>query len=183
MSGSGPTPSKISRRQRVRQRLSSLSVASNPLTPTFASSQNVTPTAALPAASNAGLALGSSSSNPTLVQPSSPSTFATAQLLQNALHRLEDEERTTIKRHIPPTPTDIQSAVHGAIDAANDKRQACLDKRWSLTLNGKNVVLREKADKVVHWLDRFKSIGDVAVNADPVHVGLPWAGIRLLLEV
>lgn len=32
-------------------------------------------------------------------------------------------------------------------------------------------------------LDRFKQVGDVASNADPVHVGLSWARIRLLLEV
>lgn len=33
------------------------------------------------------------------------------------------------------------------------------------------------------WLDRFKQVGDVGSNADPVHIGLPWAGIRFLLEV
>lgn len=33
------------------------------------------------------------------------------------------------------------------------------------------------------WLDRLKQVGDIASNADPVHVGLPWAGIRVLLEV
>jgi ankyrin repeat domain-containing protein 50 len=35
----------------------------------------------------------------------------------------------------------------------------------------------------VKWLDRFKQAGDVASNADPVHLGFPWAGIRVLLEV
>ncbi len=33
------------------------------------------------------------------------------------------------------------------------------------------------------WLDKFKQVGDVAVNFDPQHAALPWAGIRLLLEV
>lgn len=189
MSGSGPTPSKVPWRQRVRQRWSSnqspsLPAASNPpAPPTSASTQNAISTAAVPAASNAGLVPGSSANNPTSVPPSSSSTFATAQLLQDALHHLKDEERTTIERYIPLASIDIQSAVQGAINAANDKRQACLDNRWSFTLNGKNFILREKAEKVAHWLDRFKSIGDVAVNADPVHAGLPWAGIRLLLEV
>jgi ankyrin repeat domain-containing protein 50 len=45
------------------------------------------------------------------------------------------------------------------------------------------VRLAQEADKVLLWLDRFKSMGDIAVNADPIHTGLPWAGIRLLLEV
>ena len=39
------------------------------------------------------------------------------------------------------------------------------------------------ADKVLLWLDRFKSVGDIAVNVDPIHAGLPWAAIRLLLEI
>lgn len=42
--------------------------------------------------------------------------------------------------------------------------------------------LWDEADKVMLWLDRFKQVGDIAVNADPIHAGLPWAGIRLLLE-
>ena len=43
--------------------------------------------------------------------------------------------------------------------------------------------LRDEADNVILWLDRFKQVGDVAVNVDPIHAGLPWAGVRLLLEV
>ena len=186
---SGSTPSKVTWRQRFRQRWSSkqspsLPAASNPLTyPTSTSTQNATSTAAVPAAPNTGPVPGLSANNPTSVPPFSPSTFATAQLLQNALHRLKDEERTMIERHIPLASIDIQSAVQGAINAANSKRQACLNNRWSFTLNGRNVILREKADKVVYWLDRFKSVGDVVANADPIHIGLPWAGVRLLLEV
>lgn len=32
-------------------------------------------------------------------------------------------------------------------------------------------------------LEKFKSVGDVVANVDPLHVGLPWAGIRAVLEV
>src|SRR5271170_349505 len=53
-------------------------------------------------------------------------------------------------------------------------------KRWTLTFRGHTIALRKEADKVV---DKFKQVGDIVVNADPIHAGLPWAGIRLLLEV
>jgi hypothetical protein len=43
--------------------------------------------------------------------------------------------------------------------------------------------LFEQADKVVRLLDRFKAVGDIVANVDPVHVGLPWAGVRAILEV
>jgi len=44
-------------------------------------------------------------------------------------------------------------------------------------------LLRDKADKVMLWLDRFKSAGDEVANVAPLHVGLLWAGVRMLLEV
>ena len=43
--------------------------------------------------------------------------------------------------------------------------------------------LGDEADKVITFLDRFKNVGDIAVDADPIHAGLPWAGVRLMLEV
>jgi hypothetical protein len=112
MNGSGLTSSKVFWRQRFRQRLSLrqlpfLSVVSNLPIIASASTQNVIPTAAVPAILNIGLAFGSDLSNPIFVQPSSPSTPVTARLSQNALHRLEDEERIMIKRYVLPTSTDI----------------------------------------------------------------------------
>jgi hypothetical protein len=38
-------------------------------------------------------------------------------------------------------------------------------------------------DKVMRLLDKFKAMGDVVANIDPIHVGLPWVGIRAILEV
>jgi hypothetical protein len=35
------------------------------------------------------------------------------------------------------------------------------------------LVLRDKADNIVKRLDRFRQVGDVTSNADPVHIGLP----------
>jgi hypothetical protein len=78
---------------------------------------------------------------------------------------------------------DIASALEHAFEAAQAKREACEDKRWIFTAGGHTLRLLDEADKVILWLDRFKQVGDIVVNADPIHAGLPWAGIRLLLEV
>lgn len=67
--------------------------------------------------------------------------------------------------------------------AAKEKQRSCLEKRWVFAFRGRTIVLKEEANKVIRWLNRFKAVGDIVANADPVHVGLPWAGIRLLLEV
>ncbi|CCT63190.1 related to vegetatible incompatibility protein HET-E-1 [Fusarium fujikuroi IMI 58289] len=37
-------------------------------------------------------------------------------------------------------------------------------------------------DRMVHWLDKFKSIGDVASSFDPLHAALPWAAFRFVLQ-
>lgn len=43
--------------------------------------------------------------------------------------------------------------------------------------------MRDVFEKVIRWLDTFKQVGDVAVQYDPAHAALPWAAIRLILQV
>jgi hypothetical protein len=52
----------------------------------------------------------------------------------------------------------------------NDKKK----KAWKIELIGM---------KLLSWMDKFKEIGDIIVQFDPVHAGLPWAGFRFLLKV
>jgi len=119
-----------------------------------------------------------------LVQPCPTGAVALGRaLLNRALERLSPQERVTIEEHITATTDDIISAVGKALNAAQEKQNLCKNKRWTFTFGGHTVTLREEADKVLLWLDRFKRVGDIAANADPIHAGLPWAGIRLLLEV
>jgi hypothetical protein len=79
--------------------------------------------------------------------------------------------------------SDIDSAIEQALAAAKERQQYCIEQRWKFTFRGRIVNVKEEADKVIGWLNRFKAIGDIVANVDPMHVGLPWAGIRLLLEV
>jgi hypothetical protein len=43
--------------------------------------------------------------------------------------------------------------------------------------------LRKYFDRMVHCLNKFKAIGDVASSFDPVHAALPWAAFRFVLQV
>ncbi|MCJ1224751.1 hypothetical protein MMC12_001396, partial [Toensbergia leucococca] len=36
---------------------------------------------------------------------------------------------------------------------------------------------------MIKWIDIFKQVGDSAVQYDPVHAALPWAGVRFLLQI
>ncbi|EON65807.1 hypothetical protein W97_05046 [Coniosporium apollinis CBS 100218] len=44
------------------------------------------------------------------------------------------------------------------------------------------MILRDLANKVINWLDKFKAAGDIVVNYDPSHLALPWAGVRFILQ-
>lgn len=99
------------------------------------------------------------------------------------LKRLLDDDRATLKDYICHNTSDIGLALEQALVAAKAKQQHCIEKRWTFTVTGRTIAVKEKADKVVGWLNRFTAVGDIVANVDPVHVGLPWAGIRLLLEV
>jgi len=117
-------------------------------------------------------------------QPCSKAPVALGrELLDRALQLLPQQERATIKKNILPTTDDINSALQKAFNATQEKQNLCQNKRWTFTFGEHTVRLAQEADKILLWLDRFKSVGDIAVNADSIHAGLPWAGIRLLLEV
>ena len=64
-------------------------------------------------------------------------------------------------------------------------RDTSINKRWRFHRpgSGQTVILRDLFSKIVVWINRFKEIGDIVVQYDPVHAALPWAGVRFLLQV
>jgi hypothetical protein len=74
--------------------------------------------------------------------------------------------------------SDLQSLTETA-------RDECVEKRWRFRRpdNGETIILRDLFGKIVSWINLFKQIGDNAVQYDPQHAALPWAGIRFVLQV
>ncbi|KIX03848.1 uncharacterized protein Z518_07401 [Rhinocladiella mackenziei CBS 650.93] len=180
MSGA-PVPSvKLSVRERLRQRLKPGSRASSP-TPAGSSSTQILASSSPPSARPLATNSSNASTVPSSSQQATPNP-SSHNILDVALKRLSDNDRETLRKHIPPTLSDIDLALEQAVAAAKEKQRWCLEDRWRITLAGQEFILKEKADKIVRWLNRFKDVGNVAAAADPIHTGLPWAGIRLLLE-
>lgn len=111
--------------------------------------------------------------------------FADTPLLRNdlwadAAQQLSSNE----KRHINfsrPDKLNVLAELHAD---AEKLRQRSIASRWKYTRkSGETVVIRDVFEKIVRWIDTFKQIGDVAVQYDPAHASLPWAGIRFLLQV
>ncbi|KAK8901229.1 hypothetical protein QC760_010303 [Botrytis cinerea] len=95
--------------------------------------------------------------------------------------RLSAQEQVTIKQL--KITNDIDSTFVATLNTAREKKRLCEERRWKFQLGKRTLVLRDEAEKVLRGLRKFKEVGDIIVNVDPLHAGLPWAAIRLLLEV
>jgi hypothetical protein len=105
-------------------------------------------------------------------------------ILQDALKEIGEQARETIENLLRPENTvDVDEALSKVHTCAGDLQERCRRKKLSWTYKGRQVYLSEKMDKILQFLDRLKAVGDIVANVDPIHVGLPWAGVRAILEV
>lgn len=80
--------------------------------------------------------------------------------------------------------SDRRVVLQQVLDLADTKKKECLRKRWKIKRrNGDAIILRDVFEKIITWVQKFKSVGDIAMQHDPGHASLPWAGFRLLLQV
>ena len=105
-------------------------------------------------------------------------------ILADALEALGPDDRQLISTLILPTNAiSVDAAFNEVHTCTKELQKRCAIKRWSWNYKGRQVYLADQVNKVARLLDKFKAVGDVVANVDPVHVGLPWAGIRAILEV
>lgn len=103
-------------------------------------------------------------------------------LWDEALESLTDEQRNVLLgTSKPDSKLDL---LQNMLDATEKREIECQSKKWKIKLgSGPEIVVADKAAKIMQWLNKFKAIGDFAVSYDPVHAALPWAGVKFLLEV
>ena len=104
-------------------------------------------------------------------------------ILADALEKLKEQERDTVRELLSPSTFKIDDALHEAYDKAKELQARGALKKWSWTYRGRQVYVQDQADKLVRFIDKFKAVGDAAASIDPVHAALPWAGVRSVLEV
>ncbi|KAK4087020.1 hypothetical protein Purlil1_8539 [Purpureocillium lilacinum] len=77
-----------------------------------------------------------------------------------------------------------QKTLDELLAVTEQARKRLVDKSWSFKRkNGEVVFVRDVLAKAAKWVNHFKDVGDIAVQYDPVHAALPWAGVRFLLNV
>lgn len=101
-------------------------------------------------------------------------------LWQKALESLDDDLKASLNFKKSTQPNIVAAVLR----TAQEKKQLCLQKRWKFKkTNGEEIILRDVVEKIIVWLDKFKAVGDAAIQYDPAHAALAWAGVRFLLQV
>lgn len=168
-----------SRRQRVFAHLGIRSRASLPSP--ISSLLNVTSSAArITNSSSPQIASSSTTPIDPLIgaSPYSSSSATTASssnrnLLSDVFKQLSNDDQATLQNYKLHDTSDIDLALEETLAAAKEKQRFCVAKRWTFTFAGRTVVLKEEANKVVGWLNRFAAVGNIVANVDPVYIGLP----------
>ena len=97
-----------------------------------------------------------------------------------AIETLPEEDQ----RQLNFVRSDKSAILQDVLQLVEGKRTECMKRRWKYKRsNGDIIILRDVMEKIVEWVDRFKAVGDNAVQYDPGHAALPWAVVRFLLQV
>ena len=100
-------------------------------------------------------------------------------LWETAFASLRDEE----KLFDNPDNLDKRDFVGQTIRAVEQKRLQRISKGWKVKYSGNDVQIHDVFGKIIAWINKFKEVGDIAVQYDPIHAALPWAAVRLVLQV
>ena len=55
--------------------------------------------------------------------------------------------------------------------------------QWKIRIGKETVVIREQMERIVNIVKVVKDFGSSIAGLDPIHAGLPWAGVCVLLTV
>ena len=135
------------------------------------------PIAPIPVLTGSGRVAASSSASSGNTRPvslvSGSATYPES-LWQEALESLPVEDR-------PPSVQESYGIINGVLEKT--KVEICKRQTGKFTLGVKQYDSREVANKVIGWIQKFKEVGDIVVQYDPVHLALPWAVFRFILQV
>lgn len=100
-------------------------------------------------------------------------------LWEKALTSLKDED----KLFADSKTLDKRTFLLETTKVIEEKQKQCAEKEWKIKRNGKVIPLRDIFGSMVSWINKFRAVGDIAVQYDPAHAALPWAAVRFVLQV
>lgn len=103
-------------------------------------------------------------------------------LWQEALESLPGKIQQDLKNKMSSQASSMpfSEKINRLVDLAKKKQEECEQKFWRLSIDGRSLLLRDYAARILHWLLR---IGDIGVQFAPPQ-GLPiWAAISAAMQV
>jgi hypothetical protein len=168
------------RERSISHQTSSASESTSASTDTTTAS-NITPPCDPPLAEPTQLNTSPDVSLPPVVKSSVASPGRV--ILDLALKELDEDELKIMRDYATEGGNDLASALDGTYEAAKKRQAEYKAKAWVFTVGKHKIQLKEVADNIVKFLDKFKDAGDVLVEIDTAHAGLPWAAFKVLLTV
>jgi hypothetical protein len=104
-------------------------------------------------------------------------------IFAETLGKLNPTDRKTVRDMLPADVSRIDTTIVELHTYASELQQRSVKERWSWEYKGRQIDVSVLMDKIVQFSDKLKSVGDLVASVDPIHIGLPWAGVRAILEV
>lgn len=129
-------------------------------------------------------------SSPLLPRPITPGISAlkkdsrhriTQNLWTAAVAKLPEKDQKALEQ--PKSGTATTSLIDDALAGVRSSEDKVNRNLIRVKTKRGEVPLRHYVDKLSKVLMQFREIGDTLVQYDPGHAALPWAGVRLLLNV
>jgi hypothetical protein len=129
-----------------------------------------------------------SSSRPTTPSPSATAStkslhhhLLTQNLWQEAAEKLPEKDKKALE--LLKSGTSATTIVEDALARVRSSEERVYGDQITIKTKRGEVPLRHYVNKLTRVLIQFREIGDTIVQYDPGHAALPWAGVRLLLNV
>ncbi|KAI4853103.1 hypothetical protein E4T44_01049 [Aureobasidium sp. EXF-8845] len=105
----------------------------------------------------------------------------TQNLWQEAAERLPEKDKKSLE--IPKSGTSTTNIIEDALAGVRNGEERVTKNLLTIKTKRGEVPLRHYVDKLTKVMIQFREIGDTLVQYDPGHAALPWAGVRLLLNI
>jgi hypothetical protein len=99
------------------------------------------------------------------------------------LERFTAKDKSKVRSLEPANVIGIDAAIAEAYTYADELQHLCAKTRLSWNYKAQQTCLLDQVNKIVHFLDKIKSARDIVADVNPAYAGLPWAEVRVILEV
>lgn len=79
-----------------------------------------------------------------------------------------------------PKSQSIRHRIDDLVKIAKTRQDDCEERFWRFPLGNHEIIIRDYAVKIISWLQK---IGDIAVQFAPPQASLPWAAIKVVMQV